>query len=151
MSFIQQFFTSRDNNANAQTFVGQQGRLWWDPVTNQIYSSDGSTPGGIPLAGGSGGGGNITIQNQGNTLTTTANLINFTGAGVVSTSVGNSVTVNISSGNILPSQTGNAQKFLQTNGIDPSWQYVAGVFGLTVDGGTAYNVSNCLVVDGGGA
>lgn len=57
MSFIQQFFTSRDNNANAETFVGQQGRLWWDPVTNQIYSSDGNTPGGIPLAGGGGGNG----------------------------------------------------------------------------------------------
>ncbi len=57
MSFIQQFFTSRDNNANAETFVGQEGRLWWDPVTNQIYSSDGSTPGGIPLAGGGGGNG----------------------------------------------------------------------------------------------
>jgi len=55
MSYIQNFFTSRDNNANAETFVGQEGRLWWDPATNQIYSSDGNTPGGIPLAGGSGG------------------------------------------------------------------------------------------------
>jgi hypothetical protein len=63
MSFIQQFFTSRDNNANAETFVGQQGRLWWNPETNQIYSSDGNTPGGIPLAGGGGGTGpaNSTI------------------------------------------------------------------------------------------
>jgi len=57
MSYIQQFFTSRDNNANAETFVGQQGRLWWDPTTNQIYSSDGNTPGGIPLVGGGGGNG----------------------------------------------------------------------------------------------
>jgi hypothetical protein len=57
MSYIQQFFTSRDNNANAETFVGQEGRLWWDPATNQIYSSDGNTPGGIPLAGGGGGNG----------------------------------------------------------------------------------------------
>jgi hypothetical protein len=51
----------------------------------------------------------------------------------------------------LPSQANNAGKFLQTNGVDPSWQYVAGVFGLTIDGGTAYNVSDCLIVDGGGA
>jgi hypothetical protein len=65
MSFIQQFFTSRDNNANAETFVGQEGRLWWDPVTNKIYSSDGETPGGIPLAGGGGGdpgGSNSQVQ-----------------------------------------------------------------------------------------
>jgi len=105
MSYIQNFFTSRDNNANAETYVGQVGRLWWDPTTNQIYYSDGSTPGGIALSGGGG----------------------------------------------LPSQTGNSGKFLQTNGVVPSWQYVAGVFGLTIDGGTAYNVSECLVVDGGGA
>lgn len=66
MSFIQQFFTSRDNNANAATFVGQEGRLWWDPITNQIYSSDGNTPGGIPLSGGGGngspGGANSQVQ-----------------------------------------------------------------------------------------
>ena len=79
MSFIQQFFTSRDNNANAETFVGQEGRLWWDPVTNQIYSSDGSTPGGIPLAGGGGngspGGSNSQVQfNQNGTFGGSANL-----------------------------------------------------------------------------
>jgi len=52
--YIQNFFTSRDNNANAETYVGQEGRLWWDPISNQIYSSNGNTPGGIPLAGGGG-------------------------------------------------------------------------------------------------
>ena len=85
MSFIQQFFTSRDNNANAETFVGQEGRLWWDPTTNQIYSSDGNTAGGIPLAGGSGStnkiyngtsyaniasaNGNVVVGADGNTWT----------------------------------------------------------------------------------
>ena len=71
MSFIQNLFTSRDNNANAETYVGQQDRLWWDPVTNAFYSSDGSTPGGIPvvLGGGAGqpGGATNTVQyNAGN-------------------------------------------------------------------------------------
>jgi len=149
--YIQNFFTSRDNNANASTYVGQEGRLWWDPLSNKIYYSDGSTPGGIPITGGTGGGGNITIQNQGNTLTTTANLINFVGSGVTTTNVGNDVTVNISAGNVLPPQAGNAQKFLYTNGAATSWQYVAGVFGLWINGGTAFNGGNCLVVDGGGA
>ena len=80
MSFIQQFFTSRDNNANAETFVGQEGRLWFNPVTNQIYSSDGNTPGGIPLAGGGGGNGtpgglNGQVQfNQAGSFGGTANL-----------------------------------------------------------------------------
>ena len=52
MSFIQNLFTSRDNNANAETYVGQQGRIWWDPTTNSFYYSDGSTPGGIPVGSG---------------------------------------------------------------------------------------------------
>ena len=54
MSFIQNLFTSRDNNAQGNTFVGQDGRLWWDPVTNAFYSSDGNTVGGIPVTVGPG-------------------------------------------------------------------------------------------------
>jgi hypothetical protein len=52
---IQKFFTSRDNRDNPDTFVGQEGRLWYDPDTNtiRIYTGD---PGGMAV--GSGGGGN---------------------------------------------------------------------------------------------
>ena len=57
MSFIQNLFTSRDNNANAETYVGQEGRIWWDPETNSFYYSDGTTPGGIAIGGGGGGNG----------------------------------------------------------------------------------------------
>lgn len=46
---IQNFFTSRDNNVDADTYVGQDGRLWYRIDTNNIWISDGSTPGGIPL------------------------------------------------------------------------------------------------------
>ena len=57
MSFIQNLFLSRDNNANSATYVGQQDRIWWDPGTNAFYYRDGSTPGGIMIgAGGSGNG-----------------------------------------------------------------------------------------------
>ena len=56
MSFIQNLFTSRDNNANAETYVGQQDRIWWDPVTNAFYYSDGNTAGGIPIGTASGSG-----------------------------------------------------------------------------------------------
>ena len=52
MSFIQNLFTSRDNNANSATYVGQQDRIWWDPTTNSFYYSDGSTPGGIAIGAG---------------------------------------------------------------------------------------------------
>ena len=49
MSFIQNFFTSRDNNANTETYLGQQDRLWYNPDTNSIRISDGVTPGGLPI------------------------------------------------------------------------------------------------------
>lgn len=49
MSFIQNFFTSRDNNANTESYVGQTDRLWYNPDTNSIRVSDGSTPGGLPI------------------------------------------------------------------------------------------------------
>lgn len=153
MSFIQNLFTSRDNNANSATYVGQQDRLWWDPVTNQFYYSDGSTPGGFPVGVGNVGGGNITIQNQGNTLTSALNTMNFTGNGVVATNVGNVVTVNITagSGSGLPPVTGNVGKILGTDGVNPLWQYMPGVFGLVIDGGDAAFASLDFIIDGGPA
>lgn len=49
MASLQNFYTSRDNNANADSYVGQLDRLWYNPNLNSIYVSDGSTPGGIPV------------------------------------------------------------------------------------------------------
>ena len=59
MSFIQNLFTSRDNNANAETYVGQQDRIWWNPVVNAFYYSNGNTPGGVLITGGSSGNGTV--------------------------------------------------------------------------------------------
>lgn len=79
MSFIQNFYTSRDNNANAATYVGQQDRLWYNPITQTLYVSDGSTPGGIPvnLATGANITANVITVN---TITSTSNTTNFTGS-----------------------------------------------------------------------
>ena len=57
MTYLQNLFTSRDNNADGATYVGQTGRIWWDPVTNAFYYSDGNTAGGILITGGSSGNG----------------------------------------------------------------------------------------------
>jgi len=51
----------------------------------------------------------------------------------------------------LPSQTGNVGKILTTNGTDPLWEYMPGVFGLVIDGGSAAFASTDFIVDGGGA
>ena len=93
MSFIQNFFSSRDNNANTQTYVGQTDRLWYNPDNNTIRVSDGSTPGGLPVDYSSGA--NITANNiTANSLT--VNSITSTGGNV-------SVTGNlIITGNISP-------------------------------------------------
>ena len=50
MSWIQNFFTSRDNNTNGNTYVGQEGRLFYNSDTNALYVSDGTTVGGIPVS-----------------------------------------------------------------------------------------------------
>jgi hypothetical protein len=74
MSFIQNFFTSRDNNANAATYVGQQDRIWWNPDTNALYVNTANTPGGTPVTIASGS--NLTLNNfTANSGTINTNLI----------------------------------------------------------------------------
>ena len=63
-TFSQSFFTSRKNNANGQTKVGEVGRLWYEPETNTIRVSDGVTPGGV-VVGGSNGDGNGYVGSRG--------------------------------------------------------------------------------------
>jgi hypothetical protein len=54
-TFTQDFFTSRRNQSDGDTRIGELDRLWYDPKTNTIRISDGSTPGGIIVGGGTGG------------------------------------------------------------------------------------------------
>ena len=60
MGFTQDFFTSRRNYDDGDTRIGQVGRLWYDSLTNTIRVSDGTTPGGIEVSGGSGSGDGAT-------------------------------------------------------------------------------------------
>jgi hypothetical protein len=75
---IQNFFTSRDNNLDGNTNVGQLGRLWYNPDTNSIYASDGVTAGGIPvdLATGANITANVITVN---TITSTSGTVAVTG------------------------------------------------------------------------
>jgi hypothetical protein len=122
---IQKFFTSRDNNANSATYVGQEQRLWYDPVTNAIYVSDGSTVGGVMVSGGGGGTANIAVYEQGNLLTLNVDSFDFVGNGVVTTTVGNSVTVTVNSS--------GAQGTTGSQGLDGT-QGVDGTQGTTGSG-----------------
>ena len=75
---IQNLFTSRDNNLDGNTYVGQLGRLWYNPDTNSLYASDGSTVGGIPVDLATGANaiiGNLTVT----TITGPAGTVAVTG------------------------------------------------------------------------
>ena len=51
----------------------------------------------------------------------------------------------------LPPQTGNVGKILSTDGTNPLWETMPGVFGLVIDGGDAAYASPDFIIDGGTA
>jgi hypothetical protein len=111
---VQNFYTSRDNNTDPATYVGQLDRLWYNPVTNSIFVSDGTTPGGQPVALATGANilaNNLTV----NTITSTSGNINITGNLVIS-------------GNISPAAAGKIGGITPGPGVDVSNQGV-----LTID------------------
>lgn len=66
-------FTEKLGGTDPATFVGNAGELFYNADTQQVFISDGSTPGGVPIAG---GGGSIPtldqVLSQGAESTTTA-------------------------------------------------------------------------------
>ena len=103
---IQNFFTSRENSADASTFVGQEGRLWYNIDDNIIYASDGTTPGGIAVTSGSPGGygdANVVVllsNNFGsNTIVTTGNI---TAGNLLTNSIVSSAGNIVIDGNLIP-------------------------------------------------
>jgi hypothetical protein len=91
-SYIQQLFTSRNNGTDSASFVGDQDRLWYDPVSNTLRVWNGQ-PGGQPV--GSGGSASISVANSNVTLTNSVSSFNFVGSGVAVTAVGDAVTVDV--------------------------------------------------------
>ena len=137
MSFIQNLFTSRDNNANSQTYVGQQDRLWWDPVTNQFYYSDGNTAGGFAVGGGSGGGSSIVNGTSSVSIPTANGNVTVTINGIANTvafSLGNTTFT----GNLLPT-TGNTYTL---GTAEQPWK------SIYVSGNTVYIGNNALSSNG---
>jgi hypothetical protein len=111
MSFIQNLFTSRDNNANSSTYVGQQDRLWYDSAVG-FRVSDGNTPGGTPavVAVTSANIGNLTIANTTiSTIQADANInivtngvgnINLRGAFTTANTAGNAIIETLQNGTV---------------------------------------------------
>jgi hypothetical protein len=51
MPHTMKFWSSRTNDADPNTFIGDTDRLFFNPLDLTIRLSDGTTPGGIPIAG----------------------------------------------------------------------------------------------------
>jgi hypothetical protein len=133
--------------ANVALFEGPQAQfdnvVSSGNVTASYFIGDGSQLTGLP-AGYSDSNVTALLSNFGsNSVVTTGNITAgyFIGDGSQLTGIAAA----------LPDQTGQQGKYLSTNGVEPSWQTVAGVFGLTIDGGDAAEASTDLVIDAGGA
>lgn len=78
----QKIFSSRLNNQPASTYVGESGRIFYHEDTGELRLSDGVTPGGLPIAGGSGSSsiqliGDVTASGTtGANTTVTLNTVN---------------------------------------------------------------------------
>ena len=47
---VQQLFTSRIRTANSSSYVGEQGRMFYNEADGELRLSDGQTPGGTPIS-----------------------------------------------------------------------------------------------------
>lgn len=147
-SYIQKLFTSRDRN-NVEydiefgnignTFVGEIGRLWYNPESNCFYVSDGETPGGIPVGscGPCNCEPNISVADEGTVITTNVESFNFVGNGVVASNVGNAVTITIPGSDATGLTTYDEGNLLTLN--TQSYNFVG-------EGVTATNVGNAVTV-----
>jgi hypothetical protein len=88
------------------TFIGQEGTIFYDKFTGELRLSDGHTPGGKPLSG----IGKIAVSLQGTTLTNQASVLDFVGEGLVVTSSGTVVTISVSA-----TSTGTTSTYLINN------------------------------------
>jgi hypothetical protein len=148
---------------NNGTFGGSAG-LTFDSATGLLTAGSVAATGNISAQYFVGNGSQLTGIPSGYTNanvaaylpTYTGNLVSL--AGDVTTTGNVSGSYIIGNGSLLtgitstlPPQTGQQGKYLSTNGTAPSWQTVAGVFGLTIDGGDAAFASTDFVIDAGGA
>ena len=112
---VYDFFTSRNNGSNIDSYIGHPGRLFYSNDTGVIRISDGVTPGGLTIpytvasntnVGGIKAGPGVVISNEGELYIDSANLTfsfgNFTASN-------NSLTIVNADENMILETSGNAE------------------------------------------
>ncbi len=95
-------------------------------TNDHVLTADSSTATGVAWKAASGGGAAITIQDEGSSLSTAAETINFTGSGVTASGTGTTKTITISGGGGGGAVTTDYQ-YLELKAHDtPSGDFVAG-------------------------
>lgn len=149
---VSTYLASGTNSANIVTsanisgsyFIGNGSQLTGINVsTNKIFN--GNSYANVAVANG-----NVEINANGRSW-------NFDTAGNLTLPT-NTSSINYANGypygggtSSLPPQTGNVGKILSTDGTNPLWETMPGVFGLVIDGGSAAYVSPDFIIDGGTA
>lgn len=115
----------------ASTYVGQTSITTLGTVTTGTWNSTIISP----TYGGTG------VNNASRTLTinTNSGTLDFTNSSTTLTISNNATVSGTNTGDqtlnsLLPTQTGNGGKILQTDGSNPSWSDNYGTFGITIDG-----------------
>jgi len=116
------------------TFIGQEGTIFYDKYTGELRLSDGHTPGGRSIA-------NLAVAVSGNTLTNTVTRFNFVGEGLTVTSSGTVVTVSLGVGGLT--STGTTSTFTINN---PTATTSTNTGALVVAGGAG--IAGDLIVGG---
>jgi hypothetical protein len=98
VAFTQDLFTSRRNQDDGTTRIGETDRLWYDSTTQTIRISDGTTPGGIIIAG-EGVSGNYSNSNVASYLTVN-NIGPYSNVNVANYLNTTSITGNLNLGNL---------------------------------------------------
>jgi len=76
-------FLEKLGGSDATTFVGNEGEIFYDPTSNSLRRSDGTTPGGVALNSGGGGGSTPGLNEVTTVDANTVNQVTLTGGAKV--------------------------------------------------------------------
>jgi hypothetical protein len=146
VAFTQDLFTSRRNQDDGTTRIGETDRLWYDSTTQTIRVSDGTTPGGIIIAG-EGTSGSYSNSNVASYLTVN-NIGPYSNVNVANYLNTASITGNLDLGNLYITDETIGGKIVDRDiTLLPSGTGLVAVPGLKVPvGSVVQGVSNITAV-----